>query len=126
MMLISGLFGALSLTLTTTGIFAVMLHTVNQRLVEMGVRVALGARRRDIAQLVFAYGLRILVMGLALGTTLTWVASRYIGSLLFEIEPWDLRTYAGGVVTLVVAVALACLIPARRAVTFDPARLLRS
>jgi predicted permease len=126
MMLVATLFGGLALVLTTIGIFGVMLHTVTQRLPEMGVRVALGAGRGDIARLVMGYGLRVLVTGLALGLTLTWVASRSLGSMLFELTPTDLPTYAGGVVALAVAVMLACLIPLRRAVSFDPARLFRA
>jgi putative ABC transport system permease protein len=126
MMLVAGLFGALALVLTTIGIFGMMLHTVNQRLPEMGVRVALGATRFDIARLVFGYGGRVLVAGLALGLTLTWVASRALRSLLFELKPTDLPTYAVGVSVLAVAVVLACVVPARRALSFDPARLFRS
>jgi predicted permease len=126
MMLVAMLFGGLALVLTTIGIFGVMLHTVTQRLPEMGVRVALGANRFDIARLVLGYAVRVLVTGLALGLTLTWVASRSLQSLLFELRPTDLPTYAGGAGILVLAVFLACALPVRRAVSFDAARLFRS
>jgi putative ABC transport system permease protein len=126
MMLVAALFGTLALLLTTIGIFGMMLHTVNQRLPEMGVRIALGATRFDIARLVFGYGGRVLAGGLALGLTLTWVASRALRSLLFELKPTDLPTYAMGVSVLAVAVVLACVVPVRRAISFDPARLFRS
>jgi ABC-type antimicrobial peptide transport system permease subunit len=126
MMLVAAVFGALALVLTTIGIFGVMLHTVNQRLPELGVRIALGASRADIARIVFGYGLRVLVMGLALGLTLTWAASRSLRSLLFELTPTDVPTYAAGVAILAIAVVAACVLPARRAVTFDAARLFRS
>ena len=82
MMLVAGLFGGLALTLTTMGIFGVMLHTVNQRLAEMGVRIAFGARRSDIVGLVLGYGFRLLGSGVALGLTLAWAVSRSMQSLL--------------------------------------------
>ena len=126
MMLIASLFGGLALALTTIGIFGVMLHTVNQRLPEMGVRVALGARRVDIARLVFGYGFRVLLAGLALGLTITWAVSRAMQSLLFELAPTDLTTYAGAIAILALSVFVACLLPARRAVSVDAASLLRS
>jgi hypothetical protein len=126
MMLVSALFGALALALTATGIFGTMLHTVNRRLPEMGVRVALGASRASIAWLVFGYGLRVLAGGAALGLTLTWAVSRTLRALLFEVTATDVPTYAVGVGIIAVTVVLACLVPARRAVRFDPSRLLRS
>jgi ABC-type antimicrobial peptide transport system permease subunit len=125
MMLVAGLFGGLALALTTMGIFGIMLHTVNQRLAEMGVRIALGARRADIMRLVFGYGVRLLWTGVALGLTLTWAVSRSLRSLLFELAPTDLPTYAGAIVILAVAVLTACLLPVRRALSVDTARLFR-
>ncbi len=125
MMLVAGLFGGLALTLTTMGIFGVMLHTVNQRLAEMGVRIAFGARRADIARLVFGYGFRLLCPGVALGVTLAWAVSRSMQSLLFGLAPTDLGTHAGAVVILVIAVLVACLVPVRRALSVDAARLFR-
>lgn len=126
MMVVATLFGALALVLTTTGIFGVVLHTINQRLPEVGVRVALGATRADVRRLVFGYGLRVLAGGLALGLTLAWAASRTLRSMLFEVTPTDVPTYAIGVAILALAVLAACVVPARRAVRFDAARLLRS
>jgi putative ABC transport system permease protein len=126
MMLVATLFGGLALVLTTIGIFGVMLHTVNQRLPELGIRIALGASRGNIARLVLGDGVRVLLAGLALGLTLAWVASRSLRSLLFELTPTDLPTYAAGSLMLAGAVLLACLFPLRRAVAFDAARLFRS
>jgi putative ABC transport system permease protein len=126
MMLVATLFGALALVLTAIGIFGVMLHSVTQRLPEMGVRMALGANRFDIARLVLGYGLRVLAIGLALGLTLTWAASRSLQSLLFELGPTDLPTYMAGAGIVASSVLLACALPVWRAVSFDPARLFRS
>jgi hypothetical protein len=125
MMLVAGLFGGLALTLTTMGIFGIILHTVNQRMAEMGVRIAFGARRADIVRLVFGYGFRLLWPGVALGLTLAWAVSRSMQSLLFGLAPTDLPTHAGAVVILVIAVLAACLVPLRRALSVDPARLFR-
>ena len=86
MMLVATLFGGLALVLTTIGIFGVMLHTVNQRLPELGIRIALGASRGNIARLVLGYGVRVLLAGLALGLTLTWAASRSLRSLLVRAD----------------------------------------
>jgi putative ABC transport system permease protein len=107
------------------GIFGVMLHTVNQRLAEMGVRIAFGARRSDIVRLVLGYGFRLLGSGVALGLTLAWAVSRSMQSVLFGLAPTDLATHAGAVVILVVAVLAACLVPVRRALSVDAARLFR-
>lgn len=126
MMLVATVFGGLALALTTTGIFGIMLHTVNQRLPEMGVRIALGARRSDIARIVFGYGFRVMGMGLALGLALAWATSRTLRSLLFELEPTDAYTYVTAALILVVAVFAACVVPVRRAVRCDAAGLFRS
>jgi predicted permease len=126
MMLVSALFGTLALLLTASGIFAVVLHTVNQRLPEIGVRMALGAGRADIAALLLRYGLRIIVAGVALGLTITWAVSRSLQSLVFEVQPTDASTWSMGVGVLAVAVVLACVIPIRRATRVDAAALLRA
>ena len=125
MMLVAALFGGLALMLTTIGIFGVMLHTVNQRLAEMGVRIAFGARRSDIVRLVLGYGFRLLCAGVALGLSLAWAVSRSMQSLLFGLAPTDLGTYATAVLILVSAVLVACLVPVRRALSVDAARLFR-
>jgi predicted permease len=126
MMVVSALFGSLTLLLTASGIFAVVLHTVNRRLPEIAVRMALGASRRDIAALVLRYGIRITVFGVSLGLTLAWAASRSVQSLVFEVKPTDASTWAAGVGILVIAVLAACIVPIRRATRYDAAALLRA
>ncbi len=126
LMLVSALFGALALLLTTSGIFGVVLHTVNQRLPEIGVRIALGASQADITSLLLRYALRIMAGGLALGLTLSWVASRSLGTLVFEVTPTDSSTWGVSVAILMTSVLLACALPIRRARRFDAARLFRS
>ena len=126
MMLVSSLFGALTLLLTMSGIFGIVLHTVTQRLPEIGVRMALGADRRDVAHLLLGYAGRIIVSGLALGTTIAWAASRLLRSLVFGVTPTDPATYAMSIALLVVCVLVACVVPIRRAMRFDPTTLLRA
>jgi ABC-type antimicrobial peptide transport system permease subunit len=126
LMLVAALFGSLALLLTATGIFGVVLHTVNQRLPEIGVRIALGARQADITTLLLLYGLRIIAGGIALGLTLSWLASRSLGTLLFEVKPTDPSTWAISLAVLVASVLLACAFPIHRARCFDAARLFRS
>jgi ABC-type antimicrobial peptide transport system permease subunit len=125
MMLVASLFGAIALALTTIGIFGVMLHTVTERLPEMGVRMALGATRGDVMRLVAGHAARVVAGGVALGLVLTWAATRGLGSLLFELKPTDARTYAFGAAVLAAAACAACLVPVRRAAGVDPAELLR-
>jgi predicted permease len=126
LMPVAALFGSLALLLSASGIFGVVLHTVNQRLPEIGVRIALGASQADITGLLLRYGLRIIAGGVALGLTLSWVASRSLGTLVFEVKPTDPSTWAVSVAVLVASVLLACVIPIRRARCFDAARLFRS
>lgn len=125
MMLVSVLFGALALLLTMSGIFGIVLHTVTQRLPEIGVRMALGADRGDIARLLFAYAGRIIIGGITLGTAAAWAASRTVRSLVFGVTPTDPTTYVMSVVLLIACVFAACALPIRRAMRFDPTTLLR-
>jgi predicted permease len=125
MMLVSALFGALTLLLTMSGIFGIVLHTVTQRLPEIGVRMALGADRADVARLLFGYAGRIIIAGLTLGTTVAWAASRTLQALLFGVTPTDPATYAMSIAVLVACVLAACVVPIRRAMRFDPTTLLR-
>jgi ABC-type antimicrobial peptide transport system permease subunit len=126
MMLVSALFGALALLLTMSGIFGIVLHTVTQRLPEIGVRMALGANRGNVARLLLAYAGRIIIGGIALGTTAAWAASRTLTSLVFGVTPTDPATYAVSIGLLVVSVLAACATPIRRAMRFDPTILRRS
>lgn len=126
MMLVSALFGTLTLLLTMTGIFGIVLHTVNQRLQEVGVRMALGADRGDVARLFALYAARISLGGIALGTAIAWAVSRLLRSVVFEITPTDPATYAISLALLVGCVLLACVIPIRRAMQFDPTALLQA
>jgi hypothetical protein len=126
MMLVSALFGALALALTMSGLFGIVLHTVNQRLPEIGVRMALGADRGDVARLLLAYAGRIILGGVALGATAAWAISGTLRSLVFGVSPTDPATYVGSMTLLIACVLLACVMPIRRALQCDPTRLLRN
>jgi putative ABC transport system permease protein len=122
---IFGLFGTLAVILASIGIYGALAFTIRQRTVEIGVRMALGAMRRDIAGVVLRQGALVVAMGLVLGLSGALTGLRYVRSLLFNVapaDPWGLATAA-----LVVALAalLGCVIPTLRAVRVDPAVALR-
>ena len=119
------LFGVLGLVVAALGLYSVVAHDVSQRSHEIGVRMALGASRADVARLVVGSGMRQALAGVTLGIALSWVVSVRVADLLFETSPRDPVIY-GGVVVLLLAVALAAsLLPARRAARMDPIEVLR-
>ena len=122
---LGGLAG-LALLLATLGVYGVLAYVVRGRLGEMGLRAALGASRGQIVYEVFSGGMRPAVVGLVMGLAGSALLSRYLESLLFEVRPLDLGTFAGGAAVLLVTAAAACTIPARWAATVDPARSLRA
>jgi predicted permease len=126
MMLVSTLFGALTLLLAMSGIFGIVLHSVTQRLPEFGVRIALGSDRGDVARLLLRYAARIIIGGVALGTTAAWAVTRAFRAYVFGVTPADPATYALSVALLVACVLAACIVPIRRAVRCDPTKLLRT
>jgi len=119
------LFGVVAVALAAIGLYGVLAHLVAQRRAEIGLRVALGARPESIVALVLRQGLRLVLLGLPLGLAGALAASRYVRSQLFGVEPTDPLTYATVTALFLVITAVACLIPARRAVRVDPAIALR-
>ena len=118
-------FGALALVIAAVGLYSVIAYDVTQRAHELGVRIALGARARDVFQVVVARGVRFAVLGIALGLGAALLAAARLEPLLFRQSATDPSVYGGvGVVLLVVAVA-ACIAPARRASRTDPMVALR-
>jgi ABC-type antimicrobial peptide transport system permease subunit len=125
-MILLSSFAALALVLACVGIYGVMAYTVSQRTLEVGIRMALGAARRDVVLLVIGRGARLCLVGVAFGLASTIALTRLMGNLLFNISPTDPGTLAA-VGALLIAVALAaCLIPARRAASVDPMQALRT
>jgi len=118
-------FGILALALATMGLYSVMMYAVSQRTREIGIRMALGATLRDVLRLIVGDGMRMVIIGLALGLVGAFAMTRVFSSLLLGIGATDPLTFVG-VTTLLFAVAmLACLIPARRATKVDPIVALR-
>jgi putative ABC transport system permease protein len=119
-------FSALSLLLASVGLFGVLSFLVTQRTAEIGVRIALGARRGVVLRMMLFDGLRPAVIGLGLGLAAAAVVTRYMQSLLVNTRPLDMPVYlVVGLVLLGVA-ALACVIPAWNASRLDPMRALRT
>jgi putative ABC transport system permease protein len=124
-MVVVSVFGSIALALAAIGIYGVMTFLVRQRTHEIGVRIALGAARRDVLQLVFGRVLRLTTIGLIIGIALALSLARWLGTFLFEIKPTDALTYLGGGVVLFAVALLAAYVPAFRATRIDPVSALR-
>jgi len=120
-----GCFAVLALLLATVGIFGVMAYSVSRRTREIGVRVALGARSRDVVTMILGQGLRTILIGIAIGLAGSFAITRTLQSLLFGVTATDPVTFAVVIVLLVTTALLACYIPARRAAKVDPIVALR-
>lgn len=121
-----GLFAALALVLATCGMFGVISYSVNQRMREFGMRMALGARPRDLLRLILGQGMVLSVLGAGLGLVGAAGLTRLMGSLLYGVGGADPAAFAGVAVLALTTTALACYIPARRAAGADPMRSLRA
>jgi putative ABC transport system permease protein len=120
-----GFFGVVALLLATAGVFGVMAYSVSRRTREIGVRVALGARTRDVLSLIMGQGLRTVMIGVAVGLAGSLALTRTMESLLFGVTATDPLTFAAVILVLVAAALLACYIPAHRATRVDPMVALR-
>jgi predicted permease len=118
-------FAGLSLVLAVIGIYGVMAYSVHQRRRELGIRMALGASRRDVVRLVVVHGLRLTLMGVIVGLFVSFAASRLVASMLFSVSPTDAVTFAFVPLMLAAAALGASYIPARRATRIDPMVALR-
>jgi putative ABC transport system permease protein len=120
-----GIFAGLALLLASIGIYGVMAFAVTQRTQEIGIRMALGARGGDVLKLVVKHGMKLALLGIALGLVGAWGLTRFMQTLLVGVAPTDLLTFAVVSVCLLVAALLACYLPARRATKVDPLTALR-
>ena len=118
-------FALIALGLAVLGIYGITSYGVRRRTREMGIRMALGAERREILGLVVARGMKLTLIGIAIGLVSAFAATRFLRSLLFEVSPTDPLTF-GAIALLLAASALAaCYLPARRAARLDPLTALR-
>jgi len=120
------LFGGLALLLATLGLYGVTAYGTARRTAEIGIRMALGAERAGVTAMVMRGALLQVLLGLTIGVPAAIMCVRYVASQLYEIKAVDAGTLVGAVSALVVAAALAGLIPALRAASIDPARALRT
>jgi ABC-type antimicrobial peptide transport system permease subunit len=122
---LSTALGALALLLASIGVYGMVSYSVSRSVREIGIRMALGAKRSDVLRLVLGQGMRLTAIGVGLGLAAAFAFSRFIASLLFGVGPDDPLTFAGVTLVLTGVSALACWIPARRAARVDPIVALR-
>jgi putative ABC transport system permease protein len=119
-------FATLSLVLAAVGLFGVMSYIATQRTTEIGIRVALGARREQVMRKMLLDGMRPAVFGLVGGLAASLEAGQLMRDLLYEVKPLDLAVYAAVVASLLAVAAVACVVPAWRASRVDPMQALRA
>ena len=120
-----GAFACLALLLAVIGIYGVVAYSAGRRMREIGIRVALGAGRRDVLRLLVGQGMLLALIGIAIGFAGAWALTRKMASLLSGVEPTDPATFAGVCVLLAAAAMIASYVPALRATRVDPVEALR-
>ena len=119
------LFAGCALLLATIGVYGVAAGAVAGRLREIGIRLAFGATGGDVVGLIVRQEFAAVVIGLVVGGLVAAGAGRVVGTMFYGVTGHDARSFAGGALVLLVAGAVACLVPARRALRVDPATTLR-
>jgi putative ABC transport system permease protein len=118
-------FGVIALVLASVGVYGVLSYSVSQRTQEIGVRMALGAERRDVLRLIIAHGMKLAGVGIAAGVVGAAAATQSIKSVLHNVTPTDPLSFGGVIVFLTLVAAAASYLPARRAMAVDPIVALR-
>jgi ABC-type antimicrobial peptide transport system permease subunit len=125
MTFLMGIFAGLALLISASGIGAVMALSVSQRRREIGVRMALGARRSSVVGMVVRQGIALTVAGILAGTLSAALLTKLLASLLYGTSPTDLLTFAAIPVVFLLVATVACFVPARQATSIDPLTALR-
>ena len=124
-MILMGVFAALALLMASIGIYGVISYLTSQRTQEIGIRMALGAGKSDVLLMVVRQGLKVVLVGVAIGIAGAFALTRFLASLLFGVKPTDPLTFTAVSLILIAVALLACYIPARRASRIDPMVALR-
>jgi predicted permease len=124
-MILLGIFAALALVLACVGIYGVISYLVGQRTHEIGIRVALGAQRRDVLRLIIGNGAKMALIGVAIGVLVALGLTRLMSNQLFGVSAHDPLTFAAVAILLIFVAVAACYVPARRAMRVDPMVALR-
>ena len=124
-MLLLGVFALIAVFLAAVGLYGVVAYTVSQRTQEIGVRMAIGADRSDVLKMVVGGGMKLALVGVVIGIAGALAVARLVAAMLFEVTPFDPTSYLLTAATLLTIAALACYVPARRAMRVDPIVALR-
>jgi putative ABC transport system permease protein len=125
-MILFGAFAAVALLLAIIGIYGVMSFAVAQRTHEIGVRMALGARRKEVIRLIVGSGMRMSLLGLGIGLAGAVILGRLMHATLYGVQAADFFSLTAVAVLMFIAALVACWIPARRSATIDPIQALRN
>ena len=119
------LFAGIALVLAVVGIYGVMSYSVTQRTHEIGIRMAIGARPRDVFTMILGQGMKLALIGVAIGLLLAFLLTRLMETMLFGVAPTDAPTFVGISILLISVAVLACYLPGRRATKVEPTVSLR-
>jgi putative ABC transport system permease protein len=119
------LFAGIALVLAVVGIYGVMSYSVTQRTHEIGIRMAIGARPSDVFRMVLGHGMKLTLIGVAVGLGLAFAVTRLMQTMLFGVAPTDTATFVTIAGIVIVIASLACYLPGRRATKVEPVISLR-
>jgi putative ABC transport system permease protein len=125
-MLILAAFAAIALVLAAVGLYGVVSYSVSQRTQEIGLRMAMGAQRRDVLRMVVGGGMKLALIGAVIGVAGALALSNVVATMLFDVTPLDPVSYSATAAVLLAVATLACYVPARRAMRVDPIVALRA